>query len=231
VLRPLIEILASTIHCEELSALVNGEPVSFDTPKSDAEDGPATVVQCWTIGMIGRDGRRAMSNDSTGMAGMSQEELEQLVRDEYARLRAAWFPDEKPGWLPAQVWPNSQQPAVLSFVWDDPNAHCVYVFQNNSLIIAAEEGWLQMGKDLEEGEVPTAVYTVNAQHKFTRDWSLWRVFLLHEMCHEYQFKVFYNHDRSAVGRDMFHAAYCARNRPVKFEPTGCKKTCTWQRFR
>lgn len=73
-----------------------------------------------------------MSNELTGMAGMSQEELEQLVRDEYTRLRAVWFPTEKPDWLPAQVWPNSQQPAVLSFVWDDPTAHCGYVFNENS---------------------------------------------------------------------------------------------------
>jgi hypothetical protein len=32
-----------------------------------------------------------MSNDLTGMAGMSQKDLEQSVRDEYARLRAAGF--------------------------------------------------------------------------------------------------------------------------------------------
>lgn len=164
-----------------------------------------------------------MSTD-TGMAGLSQEELEQLVRDEYARLRAAWFPAEKPVWLPADLWPNSQQPAILSFVWDDPDAHCGYVFRSNGLIIAAEQGWLQMGKDLDEGEETTAVYTVNAQRKFTRDWSLWRVFLLHELVHEYQFKVFLNHDRSPVGREMFHAAYCVRNRPVKFEPTGLHPT-------
>lgn len=165
-----------------------------------------------------------MSNDLTGMVGMSQEELEFLARVEYARLRAAWFPAERPAWLPAQAWPKAQQPAVLSFVWNDPTAHCGYVHKDNSLIIAAEEGWLQLGRDLEDGEPSTAVYAVNALHKFTRDWSLWRVFLLHEMCHEYQFKVFINHDRSPVGREMFHAAYCARNRPVKFEPTGLHPT-------
>ena len=155
---------------------------------------------------------------------MSQHELELLVRDEYAHLRGAWFPDEKPAWLPAEVWPNVQEPAVLSFVWDDPTAHCGYVFKDNSLIIAADDGWLQVGKDLDDGETPTAVYAVNAQRGFTRDWSPWRVFLLHEMCHEYQFKVFFNHDRSPVGREMFHAAYCERNRPVRFEPTGLHPT-------
>lgn len=83
---------------------------------------------------------------------------------------------------------------------------------------------MQLGKDTEEGEEPTAVYSVNAQHKFSRDWSPWRVFLLHEMCHEYEFKVFFNHDQSFVGREMFHIVYCARNRPVKFQPTGLHPT-------
>lgn len=57
-----------------------------------------------------------MSNDLTGLIGMSQEEFEQLVRDEYARLRAAWFPAEKPAWLQEQVWQNSQQPEDMLFV-------------------------------------------------------------------------------------------------------------------
>ncbi len=38
---------------QQLSALVNGEPASFDMPKSDTKDGPATVVRCWTIGIVG----------------------------------------------------------------------------------------------------------------------------------------------------------------------------------
>jgi hypothetical protein len=165
-----------------------------------------------------------MSNDVTGMAGMSQEDLEQLVRDEYARLRPEWFPAEKPAYLPDQVWADSQLPANLSFIWDDMNAQCGYKFADNSLVIAAEEGWLYMAPDLDEGEEPSAVYSLNAEHKFNRDWSAWRVFLLHEMCHEYQFKVLFNHDHSPAGRDMFHAVYCARNMPVKFEPTGLHPT-------
>jgi len=49
-----------------------------------------------------------MAKDVTGMDGMSQGDLEQLVRDECARLRAAWFPVEKPAWLTAEQWAACQ---------------------------------------------------------------------------------------------------------------------------
>ena len=163
-----------------------------------------------------------MSND-TGMASMSQEDFEAMVKAEYARLRAAWFPAAKPDYLSAQVWEKSQQPADLSFAWDNA-ADCGYIYAKNSLIIAAEQGWLEMGPDLDEGEAATAVYSLNAEHKFNRDWSPWRVYLLHEMCHEYQFKILFNHDQTSAGREMFHAVYCARNKPVKFVPTGLHPT-------
>ena len=165
-----------------------------------------------------------MSNDFTGLTSLSEEEFEQLVRDEYARLRAAWFPAEKPDWLQEPAWQNSRQPAELSFVWNDLTANCAYASKENRLIIAAEEGWLHLCKDTEDGEEPTLVYSVNVERKFTRDWVPWRVFLLHEMCHEYQFKVLCNHDQTSVGREMFHEAYCLRNRPVRFSPTGLHPT-------
>lgn len=38
---------------QRLAAVVNGEPASFDAPKNATEDGPATVVRCWTVGIIG----------------------------------------------------------------------------------------------------------------------------------------------------------------------------------
>ena len=38
---------------QRLSAVINSEPASFDTPKSAVEDGPETVVRCWTVGIIG----------------------------------------------------------------------------------------------------------------------------------------------------------------------------------
>ncbi len=165
-----------------------------------------------------------MSNDLTGMSRMSMEELESLVRVEYERLREAWFPAEKPDGLSEQAWTNAQKQAALSFVWNDNAAHCGYVNKDNRLIIAAEESWLDLARDLEDGEPATTVYAVNAKIQFTRDWSLWRVFLLHEMCHEYQFKVLLNHEKTPDGREMFHRAYCERNRPVKFEPTGLHPT-------
>lgn len=82
------------------------------------------------------------------MVFLSQQELERLVGTEYERLRAAWFPTLKPSWLRKEVWLNSQQPAALSFVWDDLNVHCGYLFKENRLVIAADHGWLNLGNDL-----------------------------------------------------------------------------------
>ena len=164
-----------------------------------------------------------MSND-TVLKVTTREEFEQMVREEYTRLRAAWFPTQKPDWLSAQLWQDSQQPAVLSFIWDDEAADCGYVNRDNRLIMAIDEGWLELSPDLEDEEDPTAVYTLNVQKKFTRDWSPWRTYLLHEMCHEYQFKVFRNHDQSSVGREMFHAVYCDRDHARRFCPTGLHPT-------
>jgi hypothetical protein len=131
---------------------------------------------------------------------------------------------EKPDWLQESVWQNSRRPAEISFLWDDETANCAYAFKENRLIIAADESWLQLCKDTEDGEQSTLVYSINAEKTFTRDWAPWRVSLLYEMCHEYQFKVLYNHDQTSVGREMFHEAYCSRNRPVRFSPTGLHPT-------
>ncbi len=38
---------------QELSILVNSEPASFDTLKTDTKDGPATMLRCWMVGIIG----------------------------------------------------------------------------------------------------------------------------------------------------------------------------------
>ncbi len=38
---------------QRLAAVLNGEPASFDAPKSATEEGPATVVRCWRVGIIG----------------------------------------------------------------------------------------------------------------------------------------------------------------------------------
>jgi len=159
------------------------------------------------------------------MPGMTHAELEEMVCNEYARLRAAWFPAERPACHhPEHHWPICQQAADLVFAWDDASANCGYIYRDNRLIIAAEVGWLYMGKDLMDGEPPIAVYTTNAHGAFTWDWSPWRVFLLHEMCHEYQFKVLLNHDQTPVGREMFHRVYCERDQPVKWGPTGLHPT-------
>lgn len=38
---------------EQLCALLNRQPVSFDRPKSEVEEELLTVVKCWTQGIIG----------------------------------------------------------------------------------------------------------------------------------------------------------------------------------
>jgi len=38
---------------QQLLTLANGDPTSFDTPTSDTENGPVTVVRYSTIGIIG----------------------------------------------------------------------------------------------------------------------------------------------------------------------------------
>ncbi len=43
---------AAALH-QRLAILFNGESVSIDTPKSETQDGPATVIRCWTRGIIG----------------------------------------------------------------------------------------------------------------------------------------------------------------------------------
>jgi hypothetical protein len=164
--------------------------------------------------------RLIMSSDETGMAGLTQDELEQRIRDEYARLRAAWFPQGKPAWLNDAQWTACQQTANLTIAWDDPTANCGYINNANQLIIAAEEGWLYLGPDLMEDEPPEAAYAVNAQADFTHDWSPWRVFLVHELCHEYQFKVLLNDERSPRGRDLHHTVCCQRNQHVRWRTSG-----------
>lgn len=43
---------AGALH-QQLLALINGEQASFNMPWSDTKEGVATVVQCWTQGIIG----------------------------------------------------------------------------------------------------------------------------------------------------------------------------------
>jgi len=38
---------------KSLAALINGEDVSFDTLESAVKNGPVTLVQCWSRGIIG----------------------------------------------------------------------------------------------------------------------------------------------------------------------------------
>jgi len=100
------------------------------------------------------------------------------------------------------------------------NANCGYINNTNQLIIAADEGWLYLGSDLWDGDPPEAAYAVNAQQDFIHDWAPWRVFLVHELCHEYQYKVLCNDERSAAGRTLHHIVCCERNRPVRWRTSG-----------
>jgi hypothetical protein len=161
-----------------------------------------------------------MTKELIDMDGMSQEDLDRLVRDEYDRLRAMWFPTDKPAWLTTAQWVACQQPVNLIFAWNDPTANCGYNNNADQLIIAAEEGWLYLGSDLWDDDVPEAAYAVDAQKHFTHDWAPWRVFLVHELCHEYQYKVLYNDERSAVGRALHHVVCCERNQPVRWRTSG-----------
>ena len=38
---------------QRLAELADGASVSFDTPKSETQEGPVTLVRCWTRGIIG----------------------------------------------------------------------------------------------------------------------------------------------------------------------------------
>jgi hypothetical protein len=46
------------------------------------------------------------------------------------------------------------------------------------------------------------------------------VFLVHELCHEYQYKVLFNDERSGAGRNLHHLACYERNQRVRWRTSG-----------